>query len=71
MNQQRQNKALHPTAYSSVRRSSSLRFRRRVSLVVLQYGPMLNVPDTGFTKRCAYFDIARNFSVDKGVGLSS
>ena len=26
------NKALHPTAYSSVRRSSSLRFRRRVSL---------------------------------------
>jgi hypothetical protein len=27
-----QNKALHPTAYSSVRRSSSLRFRRRVSL---------------------------------------
>jgi hypothetical protein len=30
--QQPQNKALHPTAYSSVRRSSSLRFRRRVSL---------------------------------------
>jgi len=37
--QQRPNKALHPTAYSSARygRSSlrSLRFRRRVSLVVL------------------------------------
>ena len=31
-NQQRPNKALHPTAYSFVRRSSSLRFRRRVSL---------------------------------------
>jgi hypothetical protein len=30
-NQQPHNKALHPTAYSSVRRSSSLRFRRRVS----------------------------------------
>jgi len=27
-------KALHPTAYGSVRRSSSLRFRRRVSLIV-------------------------------------
>jgi hypothetical protein len=26
-----QNKALHPTAYSSVRRASSLRFQRRVS----------------------------------------
>jgi hypothetical protein len=33
IHQQRHNKALHPTAYSSVR--SSLRFRRRVSLVVL------------------------------------
>jgi len=33
--QQRANKALHPTAYSSARRSSSLRFRRRVSLVVV------------------------------------
>jgi hypothetical protein len=30
--QQQHNKALHPTAYSFVRRSSSLRFRRRVSL---------------------------------------
>ncbi len=30
------NKALHPTAYSFARRSSSLRFRRRVSLVVRQ-----------------------------------
>ncbi len=29
------NKALHPTAYSFARRSSSLRFRRRVSLVVM------------------------------------
>jgi len=29
--------ALHPTAYSSVRRSSSLRFRRQVRLVVLNY----------------------------------
>ncbi len=29
------NKALHPTAYSFARRSSSLRFRRRVSLAVL------------------------------------
>jgi hypothetical protein len=33
MLQQRYNKALHPTAYSFVR--SSLRFRRRVSLVVV------------------------------------
>jgi hypothetical protein len=33
--QHRHNKALHPTAYSFARRSSSLRFRRRVSLVVL------------------------------------
>jgi hypothetical protein len=31
-NQQPHNKTLHPTAYSSVRRASSLRFRRRVSL---------------------------------------
>jgi hypothetical protein len=31
-NKHQPNKALHPTAYSSVRRSSSLRFRRRVSL---------------------------------------
>ena len=27
-------KALHPTAYSYARRASSLRFRRRVSLVL-------------------------------------
>ena len=33
------NKALHPTAYSSVR--SSLRFRRRVSLVVVPLRPAL------------------------------
>jgi HKD family nuclease len=32
--QQPPNKTLHPTAYSFARRSSSLRFRRRVSLVV-------------------------------------
>jgi hypothetical protein len=36
--QQQHNKALHPTAYSSVR--SSLRFRRRVSLVVVPVRPL-------------------------------
>ena len=34
-NNKQPNKALHPTAYSFVRRSSSLRFQRRVSLVVM------------------------------------
>ena len=34
MTQHRHNKALHPTAYSFARRASSLRFQRRVSLVV-------------------------------------
>ena len=37
----RQNKALHPTAYSSVRRASSLRFRRRVSLSLCCLYPAL------------------------------
>jgi hypothetical protein len=48
--QQQQNKALHPTAYSFVRcgRSSlrSLRFRRRVSLVVRRLARRLNETDT-------------------------
>ena len=46
MNQHRQNKALHPTAYSFVpyARASlrSLRFRRRVSLVVVLLARGLN-----------------------------
>jgi hypothetical protein len=39
--QQRPNKAMHPTAYSFVR--SSLRFRRRVSLIVV----LLRLPNRG------------------------
>ncbi len=35
------NKTLHPTAYSSARRSSSLRFRQRVSL---SFGGIPSVP---------------------------
>ena len=41
------NKALHPTAYSFVR--SSLRFRRRVSLVVLPSRAALRVPSQDIT----------------------
>ncbi len=37
LNNKQHNKALHPTAYSFAR--SSLRFRRRVSLVVVSLRP--------------------------------
>jgi len=50
VNQQRQNKALHPTAYSSVpfARASlrSLRFRRRVSFIVVLQARGVSVTDT-------------------------
>ena len=50
------NKALHPTAYSFVpcARSSlrSLRFRRRVSLVVVLRASVSRTFDVGFVSRC-------------------